>query len=168
MATLPHIRVTWHDCYDVPSHRYFDWVFNCLFRLTSTKTSKIRLTGLLLGGPSTRGGFSSQKGKQCRKRFHCHDVIMIKNICTARASIQKHGTANVWPWEFNGLEQSAWIRRLEVRVPLRSRHFLSQKLWHFHKNTGPCVENECSCPRTVKISNVNFTSKTSYHAVAYV
>ena len=29
---------------------------------------------------------------------------------------------------------------------LRSRHFLSQKLWHFHKNTRSCVENECCCP----------------------
>ena len=29
---------------------------------------------------------------------------------------------------------------------------------HFHKNTRSCVENECCCPRTVNISNVNFTS----------
>ena len=57
----------------------------------------------------------------------------------------------------NRLEHSALIRRLGVRVPLRSRHFLSQKLWHFHKNTRSCVENECCCPRTVNISNVNFT-----------
>ena len=48
---------------------------------------------------------------------------------------------------------------LGVRVPLRWRHFLSQKLWHFHKNTRLCVENECCCPRTVNISNVNFTSE---------
>ena len=33
-----------------------------------------------------------------------------------------------------------------ARVPLRSRHFLSQKLWHFHKNIRSCVENEC-CSR---------------------
>ena len=39
--------------------------------------------------------------------------------------------------------------------------FLSQKLWHFPKNTRSCVENECCCPRTVNISNVNFTSKIS-------
>ena len=58
-------------------------------------------------------------------------------------------------------EHSAWIRRLGFRVPLRSRHFLSQKLWHFHKNTRSCVENECCCPRTVNISNVNFISKIS-------
>ena len=79
---------------------------------------------------------------------------------TARVSIQQHGTANVWPW-LNRLEHSAWIRRLGVQVPLRSKHFLSQKLWHFPKNNRSCVENECCCTRTVNISNVNFTSKTS-------
>ena len=51
------------------------------------------------------------------------------------------------------LEHSAWIRRLGVRVPLRSRHFLSQKLWQFPKNTLSCVENECCYLRTVNESN---------------
>ena len=62
------------------------------------------------------------------------------------------------------LEHSAWIAKLGFEFPShppsqtpRSRHFLSQKLWHFHKNIRPCVENECYCPRTVNISNVNFT-----------
>ena len=41
--------------------------------------------------------------------------------------------------------------------PLRSRHFLSQNIWNFHKNTRPCVENESCFPGTVNISNVNFT-----------
>ena len=49
--------------------------------------------------------------------------------------------------------------KIGVRVPLRSRHFLSQKLWHFHKDIRSCVENECCCPRTVNMSNVDFTSK---------
>ena len=44
-----------------------------------------------------------------------------------------------------------------VRVPLRSRHILSQKRWHFHKNTRSCIENEWCGPHTVNISNVNFT-----------
>ena len=35
--------------------------------------------------------------------------------------------------------------------------FLSQKLWHFHKNTRSYVENECCCPRTVYTSNITFT-----------
>ena len=58
------------------------------------------------------------------------------------------------------VEHSVWIRRLGVRVPLTSRHFfLSLKRWHFHKNTRSCVENECCYPRTISISNVNFTLK---------
>ena len=51
-----------------------------------------------------------------------------------------------------------WIRRLGVRVPLTARHFLSQKLCHVHKSIRSCVENECCCPHTVHISNVNFAS----------
>ena len=41
-------------------------------------------------------------------------------------------------------------------------NFLSQKLWHFHKNIRSCVENECCCLCTVNITNVNFTSKIFY------
>ena len=37
----------------------------------------------------------------------------------------------------------------------------SQKLWHLHKNISSCVGNECCNPRTVNISNVNFTSNIS-------
>ena len=65
-------------------------------------------------------------------------------------------------------EEAGFCCRLKM-VPLQpyiytwSRHFLSQKLWQFHKNTRSCVENECCCPRTVNISNVNFTSKISIH-----
>ena len=72
---------------------------------------------------------------------------------------RKHGTANGWPWLLKWLEHSAWIRRLGVRVSLRSTHFLSQNLWHFHKNICLCVENECCCPCTVKISNVDLDFK---------
>ena len=42
------------------------------------------------------------------------------------------------------------------------RTFSVSKLWHFHKNIRLCVENECCCPRTVSILNVNFTSKYIY------
>ena len=42
----------------------------------------------------------------------------------------------------------------EITPPLSK---LSQKLWHFHKNIRPCVENECWCPCTVNILNGNFT-----------
>ena len=37
--------------------------------------------------------------------------------------------------------------------------FLSPNIWHVHKNTRSCVENECCRPFTVNIWNVNFTLK---------
>ena len=52
-----------------------------------------------------------------------------------------------------------WTPLIFIQVPLRSRHFLSQKLWYFHKKICSCVENECRCVHRVNISNVNFTSK---------
>ena len=59
--------------------------------------------------------------------------------------------------------------------PLRSRHFLSQKRRHFHKNTRSCVENECCCPRAVNISTVNLKISNHWlldcnfnHAVLYI
>ena len=52
-------------------------------------------------------------------------------------------------------------RKLRVRVPLRSIHFLSLNLRYFHKKLPSWGENKCCCPRTVNISNVNFTTKIS-------
>ena len=66
---------------------------------------------------------------------------------------------NVWPREIKWIEHSAWIQKLRVRVLLGSRHFLFQKLRHFHKKLHSCVKSECCCQHTVGISNVNFTNK---------
>ena len=65
---------------------------------------------------------------------------------------------NVYTLRKRNITKSYWLIPKQLIVPLRSRHFLSQKLWHFLKNTRSCVENECCCPCTVNISNVNFTS----------
>ena len=43
--------------------------------------------------------------------------------------------------------------------PIHTPNIGPQKLLHFRKNIRSCAENECCCPRTVNISNVNFTSK---------
>ena len=61
-------------------------------------------------------------------------------------------------------EKDPFIRRLVGQVPLRSRHFLFQNLWHFHKNIFSWVENECCCPHTVNFYKykVYFTSERSY------
>ena len=57
------------------------------------------------------------------------------------------------------LQHLAWIQRLGVWVPLRSRYFLYLKLRHFHKNIRSWVEKAYCCPGTVNISNVSFTTK---------
>ena len=57
-------------------------------------------------------------------------------------------------WVSNNSPRKQWMWLLGVGVPHRSRYFLSQKLWHIHKNIRSCVEIECCCPRTVNISHV--------------
>ena len=54
------------------------------------------------------------------------------------------------------------VRAFGMNPPQVQTFSVSKKLWHFHKNTRSCVENECCCPRTVNISIVNFTSKISF------
>ena len=60
--------------------------------------------------------------------------LLKQNIYTDRTSINNNGLANVWPWWLKWLEHSAWIWRCGDGIPLRSRHVLSQKHLHFHKN----------------------------------
>ena len=74
---------------------------------------------------------------------------------------RKHGTANSWTWLLKWLGHSAWILRLGVRVSLRSRHFLSQNLWHFHKNIRLCVENDAVAHAQLKFQMLAWTSKIS-------
>ena len=71
-----------------------------------------------------------------------------------------------FPGQFHLVENKVPILRHEsvgcgVWVPFRSRHFLSQNLWHFQKNIRSCVKNKCCCPGTVNIWNVNFIPKIS-------
>ena len=90
---------------------------------------------------------STYRGPVTRKMFPFYDVTMISTDDTKGVALT--GTGD--------LVDSLRIVKITIS---RSINFLSQKLWHFHKNTSSCVENECCCPRTVNISNVNFTSKT--------
>ena len=53
---------------------------------------------------------------------------------------------------------AAMISILFNKAPLPNN-----KLWHFQKNIRSCVENECYCPRTVNIWNVNLLKKYLYH-----
>ena len=62
----------------------------------------------------------------------------------------------------------AWIRSLGVRVPLMSRHYLSQKLILSQRHPFLSL-NECYFQRTVNLPNVNFITKIyifeTYHLV---
>ena len=100
--------------------------------------------------------FVSKMNAAARAHLTFQMSIFLQNIYIARTSIQQHGTTNVWPWQLNRLEHSAWIWNLGVRVPLSSIHFLSQKCCQIPRNTRSRVENECCCPRTVNISNVEW------------
>ena len=46
--------------------------------------------------------------------------------------------------------------RLGLQIVFICLYSTPSQLWHFPKNTRSCVENECCCPRTVNMSNVNF------------
>ena len=107
------------------------------------------------GNSPVTGEFPAQRASN-PEMFTFDDYIMFLIFC--RNISMKWRLSSV---TLNWLDHSAWIQRLGVRFPFRSRHFLSQNLWHFHKNIRSCGENECWCSRTVNISNVNFTSKIS-------
>ena len=80
-------------------------------------------------------------------------LTLFKNIYTTRSSIHKHGTANIWPWKLKWLDWS-------IRHESEGWGFESPSdifcLENFQKNIRSCVENECCCPRTVNITNVDF------------
>ena len=59
------------------------------------------------------------------------------------------------------LRYKGFFQRLRIRVPPQVETYSFSKLWNFHNNIRSCVENESCCPRTVYISNVNFTSRIS-------
>ena len=78
--TLPsfkslHWRHNGHD--SVSNHQPNDCLLNRLFRCRSKKTSKLRVTGLCVGGIHRRPVNSPYKWPVTRKMFPFDDVIMI-------------------------------------------------------------------------------------------
>ena len=72
-----------HNDHDsVSNHQPRDYLLNGLFRCRSTKTSKLRVTGLCVGN-SPGPGNSPHKGSVTQKMFPFDDVIMFGNILTA-------------------------------------------------------------------------------------
>ena len=71
----PSLRWRHNERDSVLNHRRRDCLLNCLFRRSSKKTSKFRVTGLCEGNPSVIGG-SPHKGTVTRKMFPFDDIIM--------------------------------------------------------------------------------------------
>ena len=71
-GTSLHITLQWrHNERDgVSNHQPYDCLLNLLFRRRSTKTSKIRVTGLCAGNSPVTGESPSHKGPVMRKCFH--------------------------------------------------------------------------------------------------
>ena len=69
-----HITVTSHEHRRVWDHRWFNCVFNSLFRLTSKKTPKLYITGPLGGELTAAQWFSSQRANsvQSISMSWCH------------------------------------------------------------------------------------------------
>ena len=63
------IVVTSHERSGVSKHRQLDCLFSSLIRLTTQKSSNLRITGPLWGNPPVTRGFPSQRSINAKKRF---------------------------------------------------------------------------------------------------
>ena len=74
-GTLHYSSVTWVS--RVPNHRHIDYLFNSWFRLTTKKTTNIRITSPLCYR------WIPLRGTVIRKTFPCNDVTMgrSKSLC---------------------------------------------------------------------------------------
>ena len=102
--------------------------------------------------------FSQEHPFVCRKWMLLPRTVNSSNVnFTSKISIPPEPVFKTWDNKCLALIAQMVIAfgmnpKVGVRFPLRSKHFLSQKLWHFHKNIRSCIENECCCPRTVNNS----------------
>ena len=102
---------------------------------------------------------TNKKPKKIKQTWHFHKNIRycVKNECCCPRTVnisnvnftfkrylyRQSQCCKTWDSKCQALiakMHSAWTRRLGARVPLRSRYFLSQKLWHFYKNIRSCVK----------------------------
>ena len=118
--------------------RHIDCLFKSLFRVIATNHHRFVVLTLCDDNLPVTGGFPSQRVNNSEVfPWHCpRGKILgpplthwgrLTHICVGKPTTI--GSDNDWS--------------TSCKIPLRSRHFLPQKLWHFHKNTRSCVENEC-------------------------
>ena len=64
------VPLQWHnECDDILNHQSHDCFLNCLFRCRSTKTSKLRVTGLCAGNSPVTGEFPAQRASNVENVF---------------------------------------------------------------------------------------------------
>ena len=109
-----------HERHGDSNHRQFHRVVTILFWLTQNNISKRWLSPVQEASDMDTVSMPWRHDVRCLWLYVItwfQMLTLLQNISTARASIQKHGTANVWPWWLKWLEHSAWIRRLGFTSP---------------------------------------------------
>ena len=89
-----NITVPSHVCHGVLNDRQLDSVSKSLFKLTTQKTTKTRITCLFCEGIHRWPVILRTKGQVIRKVFPCHDVIVeIRNLIrhNVKRSAKTHG-----------------------------------------------------------------------------
>ena len=87
--SLQHSTLRWrhNGCDGVSNHRRLDCLFKRLFRRKSTKTSKLRVTGLCEGNPPVTGWFPSQRasnGENVSIWWRDHEMNNIEYQCSEK------------------------------------------------------------------------------------
>ena len=98
-----------------------------------------------------------------RQWYRPRKTAMVQSFLGVKLNNHESSSADglyKWKYKFVGPKiDSAFgmYFKVGVRVPLRSRHLLFQKLRNVYKKIYSWIENEYCCLRTVNISNVNLT-----------
>ena len=82
------------QCFVVSNHQRLGCLLNRLFRRSSKKTSKLRVTGLCEGKPPVTGGFPSQRASKAE--FFPFDEVTLTCIYLQEQVCQTTSNLSVW------------------------------------------------------------------------
>ena len=96
-----HKTLQWrHNEHDgVSNHRPYDCLFNCFFRRRSTKTQKLRVTGLCEGNSPVTGEFPAQMASNAGNisiwwRHHV-DLVLSEYVCLSTRMVKQNANQSV-------------------------------------------------------------------------
>ena len=117
-----------NECGGVSNHWRLDGLLNCLFRRSSTKTSKLHVTGLCEGNPPVTGGFPSQRVSDVENVsiWSCTHHVLPKLV--PKHSIKQWGSNSLTPIFIR------WQGRVN-----RLRFSQSRQRLHLPFLTGPVI-----------------------------